>query len=110
MNQKPALLTLVVLAMTAHAGSALAALPNFSATCPTDIRVKSQGGNVFINGKKATLKTLAPAAYSATSGKVVIGITFDLPASEPTLDYVLKHDPRAHETGAYFVFRFLLEK
>lgn len=96
MNQKPALLTLVMLAMTAHAGSALAALPNFSATCPTDIRVKSQGGNVFINGKKATLKTLAPAAYSATNGKVVIGITFDLPASEPTLDYVIKHDRRAH--------------
>lgn len=96
MNQEPALLTLVMLAMTAHAGSALAALPNFSATCPTDIRVKSQGGNVFINGKKATLKTLAPAAYSATNGKVVIGITFDLPASEPTLDYVIKHDRRAH--------------
>ncbi|MFM5271059.1 hypothetical protein ACEUAK_12180 [Aeromonas veronii] len=96
MNQKCALLTLVMLAMTAHAGSALAALPNFSATCPTDIRVKSQGGNVFINGKKATLKTLAPAAYSATNGKVVIGITFDLPASEPTLDYVIKHDRRAH--------------
>ncbi len=53
-------------------------------------------GNVFINGKKATLKTLAPAAYSATNGKVVIGITFDLPASEPTLDYVIKHDRRAH--------------
>lgn len=96
MHKKSALLTVITLAITVYAGSALAALPNFSATCLTDIWVKSQGDNVFINGKKATLKTLAPAAYSAASGKVDIGITFDLLASEPTLDYVIKHDRRAH--------------
>ncbi|WP_033136733.1 hypothetical protein [Aeromonas finlandensis] len=96
MTKHSALLTLVTLAITVYAGSAAAALPNFTASCPMNIQVKAQGGNVFINGKKATLKTDAPTAFTAQSGKIMIGITADSATSEPSVDYAIKHDKRAN--------------
>ncbi|MGN5130537.1 hypothetical protein ACTG13_13030 [Aeromonas hydrophila] len=96
MHKKSALLTIITLAITAHAGSVAAAVPNFSASCPMNIQVKGEGGSVYINGKKATLKTDAPNAYSAQSGKIMIGITSDSATSEPSIDYAIKHDKRAN--------------
>ncbi|QSR48038.1 hypothetical protein [Aeromonas veronii] len=96
MHKKSALLTVITLAIAAYAGSAAAAVPNFTASCPMNIQVKAQGGNVFINGKKATLKTDAPTAYTAQSGKIMIGITSDSATSEPSVDYAIKHDKRAN--------------
>ncbi|MFQ2025343.1 hypothetical protein ACK355_09380 [Aeromonas veronii] len=58
MHKKSALLTVITLAISAYAGSVAAAVPNFTASCPMNIQVKAQGGNVFINGKKATLKPM----------------------------------------------------
>ncbi len=96
MHKKSALLTVITLAIAAYAGSAAAAVPNFTADCPMNIKVKSQDGNVYINGKKATLKTNAPNAYSAQSGKIMIGISADSATSEPSIDYAIKHDNRAN--------------
>ena len=96
MHKKSALLTVITLAISAYAGSVAAAVPNFTASCPMNIQVKAQGGNVFINGKKATLKTDAPTAYTAQSGKIMIGITSDSATSEPSVDYAIKHDKRAN--------------
>ena len=96
MHKKSALLTVITLAIAAYAGSVAAAVPNFTASCPMNIQVKAQGGNVFINGKKATLKTDAPTAYTAQSGKIMIGITSDSATSEPSVDYAIKHDKRAN--------------
>ncbi|MGE6103831.1 hypothetical protein ACLHZT_09440 [Aeromonas veronii] len=96
MHKKSALLTVITLAIATYAGSVVAAVPNFTASCPMNIQVKSQGGNVFINGKKATLKTDAPTAYTAQSGKIMIGITSDSATSEPSVDYAIKHDKRAN--------------
>lgn len=96
MQKKSALLTVITLAIATYAGSVAAAVPNFTASCPMNIQVKAQGGNVFINGKKATLKTDAPTAYTAQSGKIMIGITSDSATSEPSVDYAIKHDKRAN--------------
>lgn len=96
MNKKSARLTIITLAIAVYAGSAAAAVPNFTASCPMNIQVKSQGGSVYINGKKATLKTDAPNAYSAQSGKIIVGITSDSATSEPSIDYSIKNDKRAN--------------
>ncbi|WP_287870183.1 hypothetical protein [Aeromonas sp.] len=96
MQKKSALLTVITLAIATYAGSVAAAVPNFTASCPMNIQVKAQGGNVFINGKKATLKTDAPTAYTAQSGKIMIGITSDSATSEPSVDYAIKHHKRAN--------------
>ena len=96
MHKKSALLTVITLAIAAYAGSAAATVPNFTADCPMNIKVKSQDGNVYINGKKATLKTNAPNAYSAQSGKIMLDITSDTATSEPSIAYSIKHDRRAH--------------
>ncbi|MGL6528304.1 hypothetical protein ACSZM9_04040 [Aeromonas hydrophila] len=96
MHKKSALLTVITLAIAAYAGSAAATVPNFTADCPMNIKVKSQDGNVYINGKKATLKTNAPNAYSAQSGKIMLDITSDSATSEPSIAYSIKHDRRAH--------------
>ncbi|MFQ2190646.1 hypothetical protein [Aeromonas jandaei] len=96
MHKKSALLTVITLAIAAYAGSAAAAVPNFTADCPMNIKVKSQDGNVYINGKKATLKTNAPNAYSAQSGKIMLDITSDTATSEPSIAYSIKHDNRAN--------------
>ncbi|WP_421191822.1 hypothetical protein [Aeromonas jandaei] len=96
MHKKSALLTVITLAIAAYAGSAAATVPNFTADCPMNIKVKSQDGNIYINGKKASLKTNAPNAYSAQSGKIMIGISADSATSEPSIDYAIKHDSRAN--------------
>ena len=96
MLKKSALLTVITLAIAAYAGSAAAAVPNFTADCPMNIKVKSQDGNVYINGKKASLKTNAPNAYSAQSGKIMLDITSESAASEPSIAYSIKHDNRAN--------------
>ncbi|MBL0626401.1 hypothetical protein [Aeromonas jandaei] len=96
MHKKSALLTVITLAIAAYAGSAAATVPNFTADCPMNIKVKSQDGSVYINGKKASLKTDAPTAYSAQSGKIMLDITSDTATSEPSIAYSIKHDRRAH--------------
>ncbi|CAJ1830941.1 hypothetical protein PEKONANI_02181 [Aeromonas jandaei] len=96
MHKKSALLTVITLAIAAYAGSAAATVPNFTADCPMNIKVKSQDGSVYINGKKASLKTDAPTAYSAQSGKIMLDITSDTTTSEPSIAYSIKHDRRAH--------------
>ncbi|MGL5030485.1 MAG: hypothetical protein ACRC8Q_05420 [Aeromonas sp.] len=85
--------TLVGIGYVSHAQ---AAIPNFRARCPMDMVVKAEQGQVFINGQRARVNTDAPNAYRAQHGKILISITSASAISKPSVDYVIKHDRRAH--------------
>lgn len=71
--------------MTATAS--FAAIPLLNYTCPGNIEVHAdQGGPVFINGKKASLKTFNKNAYEATGSGVTISITIS-PDGTPDVSY-----------------------
>ena len=61
------------IAITATAS--LAAIPPFNYTCPGKIKVHAdQGGPVYINGKKASLKVFNKNYYEAKGSGVTISI------------------------------------
>jgi hypothetical protein len=72
------------------AGSAWAGLPQFTGSCPGDIKVTSDQHGVHINGKKAEIKRYSDEAYDAKVKGLVISITAQAGA-EPTLMYTGKH-------------------
>jgi hypothetical protein len=85
---KHLVLTLVLLSA---AGVAQAAVPVFSAQCPTDIRVATDAqGKARINGKAATVKKLNDKFYSLQGS----GVTVDVALDPLTVSYTGKH--RAH--------------
>lgn len=77
-------LALAALSLPAHASA-----PKFTGSCPTGIKVKSNGaGTVKINGKKAVVKTLNANAWEASANGVRIDIAQD--ASGLLLSYTGK--------------------
>lgn len=76
----------VVTAVSASAGSAI---PQFRASCPTDILVAGGGSTVFINGKQANVKTRGANSFTATAGNVTVDFLFE--GGEPSLSYTGPH-------------------
>ncbi len=71
--------------------TATAAVPVFSASCPTGITVDAdRTGTVRINGKKASLKKLNDNAYDAKSGSVTVSIGVEA-GGELSVMYTGKH-------------------
>jgi hypothetical protein len=70
---------------------AMAAVPVFSATCPTGIDVDAdRTGSVRINGKKASLKKSNPNYYEARGSGVIISIAVEA-NGPPLVSYTGKH-------------------
>lgn len=71
--------------MTATAS--FAAIPQLNATCPGKIHVHAdKGGPVYINGKKASLKTFNKNYYEAKGSDVTVSITIS-PDGTPNVSY-----------------------
>jgi hypothetical protein len=67
---------LAILAASAAAAPANAAIPFFNATCPGNIEVHAdQGGPIYINGKEGKLKVFNANAYEATHDHLTISVT-----------------------------------
>jgi ribose 1,5-bisphosphokinase PhnN len=78
-------LTTAQIAITATAS--LAAIPQLNYTCPGKIEVHAdQGGPVYINGKKATLKVFNENYYEAKGSGVTISISIN-PDGTPSVSY-----------------------
>ena len=70
------------------AGAAQAALPVFSAQCPTDLRVVTDAqGKAQINGKAASVKRVNDKFYSLRGD----GVTVDVALDPLTVSYTGKH-------------------
>ena len=81
----------VCIAALSLTGVAQAGLPFFNATCPGDIDVHAdEGGYVYFNGKKATLKKVNKEYYEATGSGITLSISLN-PDESVTLTYTGKH-------------------
>jgi hypothetical protein len=69
--------------------SASAAIPEFNATCPTDILVAGGGSTVFINGRQAQVKQNDASSFEASVGG--ISIDFLGGGGEPSISYTAPH-------------------
>lgn len=66
----------VALTVALAAAPALARIPYFAAKCPTDISVETdRAGRAYLNGKRATVRTLNPNAYEIVGRGVIIDVT-----------------------------------
>lgn len=69
----------------AMSSNASAAIPQFRASCPTNILVAGGGGTVFINGKQAEVKMHNANAFTAKAGNISVDFLFE--GGEPSLSY-----------------------
>jgi len=67
------------------AGWASAEVPQFRATCPTNILAAGGGNTVFINGRQAQVKENGANAFTATSAGISLDFVFA--GGEPSLSY-----------------------
>ncbi|MBV7599011.1 hypothetical protein [Aeromonas sp. sia0103] len=80
--------TMITLSMLLLAGVAQAQVPDFSASCPGNIKAHAESGVVSINGKNATVKKFSPTYYEAKSGKTTLSIMNEGGLS---ISYTVKH-------------------